>query len=164
MDSHSIPLPKRLLYWIGFVLFFPLFLMTGQQALAQAVTGTVTEAETGETLPGVNILLKGTTLGTTSDIGRYSLTIQGHQAVFVFSFVGYNTQEAAVGNLTQVNVSLEPDLSELNEVVVVGYGTVKKSSVTSAISKIEDDKLHRWSPSASPQIIPDPSAPDGAGS
>src|SRR5690606_2953795 len=108
----------------------------------QAVTGTVTDAETGESLPGVNILIKGTTTGTTSDIdGRYSLPVHGQQSVLVFSFVGYNSQEVAVGNRTQINVSLEPDLSELNEVVVVGYGTVKKSSVTSAISKIENDKL-----------------------
>src|SRR5690554_3897954 len=103
MDSkYSIPSPPKLLYRIGFILFFPLFLMAGQQASAQAVTGTVTDAATGESLPGVNILLKGTTSGTTSDIdGRYSLSLQGQQAVLVFSFVGYNTQEVAVGNLNQ---------------------------------------------------------------
>src|SRR5690606_34665622 len=142
MDSqHSIPFPPRL-HRIGFILFFSWFLISGAHALAQAVTGTVTDAETGESLPGVNILVKGTTSGTTSDIdGRYSLSASAPQAVFVFSFVGYNTKEVAVGNLSQLDVSLEPDLSELNEVVVVGYGTVKKSSVTSAISKIENDKL-----------------------
>src|SRR5690606_17845782 len=142
MDSqHSIPFPPRL-HRIGFILFFSWFLISGAHALAQAVTGTVTDAETGESLLGVNILIKGTTTGTTSDIdGRYSLPVHGQQSVLVFSFVGYNSQEVAVGNRTQINVSLEPDLSELNEVVVVGYGTVKKSSVTSAISKIENDKL-----------------------
>src|SRR5690606_11973663 len=124
------------------VLYF-LFLLLGSEAIAQqTVTGTVTDAESKESLPGVNILVKGTTSGTTSDIdGRFSLSFSDPQAVLVFSFVGYDTKEVAVGNSSQIDVSLDPDLSELGEVVVVGYGTVKTSSVTSAISKIENDKL-----------------------
>jgi TonB-linked SusC/RagA family outer membrane protein len=136
----SMKTPFRRKNWLTLYL---LLLFLGPQALAQqAVTGTVTDAETGESLPGVNILIKGTTTGTTSDIdGGYNLSVGSQQAVLVFSFVGYDTKEVVVGNLSQINVSLDPDLSELNEVVVVGYGTVKKSSVTSAISKIENDKL-----------------------
>lgn len=116
--------------------------VAAQQGGQQIVTGTITDSSTGETLPGVNILVKSTNTGSITDIdGAYRLQVSGPESVLVFSFVGYVSQEIKVGNQSKVNVQLEPDLSDLNEFVVIGYGKMKKSSVTSAISKIENDKL-----------------------
>jgi TonB-linked SusC/RagA family outer membrane protein len=105
------------------------------QAQNVQVTGTVSD-ETGSPLPGVTILLKGTTTGTTTDLdGKYSISGPA-TGVLVFSFIGYNPIEETIGNRGQINVSLKPDLSDLEEVVVVGYGTVKKSQLTGAISSV----------------------------
>ncbi|MFN4000383.1 SusC/RagA family TonB-linked outer membrane protein [Algoriphagus sp.] len=105
------------------------------QAQNVQVTGTVSD-ETGSALPGVTILLKGTTTGTTTDLdGKYSISGPAN-GVLVFSFIGYNPIEETIGNRGQINVSLRPDLSDLEEVIVVGYGTVKKSQLTGAISSV----------------------------
>src|SRR5690606_37853660 len=88
-------------------------------ALAQQqVSGTVTDQSDGSPLPGVNILLKGSTTGTVTDMdGGYNLSVSGPDAVLVFSFIGYQSQEVAIGNRSNVNISLAPDLSTLSEVV-----------------------------------------------
>ncbi|RIW15874.1 TonB-dependent receptor [Algoriphagus lacus] len=99
------------------------------------VTGTVSD-ETGSPLPGVTILLKGSTKGTTTDLdGKYSISGPAN-GVLVFSFIGYTTIEETIGNRSIIDAALSPDLSELDEVVVVGYGTVKKSQLTGAISSV----------------------------
>ena len=108
---------------------------------AVEVTGKITD-ENGEALPGANILEKGTTNGTTSDVdGNFSLSVTGESSVLVFSFIGYTTQEIPVGNKTTFNIQLEPDFRTLNEVVVVGYGTVKKSDLTGAVSSVKAEEL-----------------------
>ncbi|GEO04778.1 SusC/RagA family TonB-linked outer membrane protein [Adhaeribacter aerolatus] len=108
----------------------------------QTVTGRVTDADNGEPLPGVSIVLKGTNLGTTTDAGgNYSLEVAHSEAVLVFTFVGYLKKEIPVKGQTTLQVSLAPNQAQLDEVVVIGYGTVKKSSVTAAVSKIENNKL-----------------------
>lgn len=110
------------------------------QAQNVQVTGTVSD-ETGSALPGVTILLKGTTTGTTTDLdGKYSISGPA-SGVLVFSFIGYNPIEETIGNRGQINVSLRPDLSDLEEVVVVGYGTVKKSQLTGAISSVGNKEI-----------------------
>ncbi|MFO7259409.1 MAG: carboxypeptidase-like regulatory domain-containing protein, partial [Bacteroidota bacterium] len=99
-------------------------------AMAQGtvVTGSVSDAETGDPLPGVNIVEKGTANGTTTDSeGRYTLSVSGPEARLVFSFIGYATQEIVVGAQSAINVTLAPDIAALEEVVVVGYGEQKKS-------------------------------------
>jgi TonB-linked SusC/RagA family outer membrane protein len=109
----------------------------GQEA---QVRGTVSD-ETGFPLPGVTVLLKGTTKGTTTDLdGKYSISAPA-TGVLVFSFIGYNAAEVTIGNQSQINVSLEPDLSDLDEVVVVGYGTAKKSQLTGAISSVGNKEI-----------------------
>lgn len=109
-------------------------------ALAQTqVSGTVTTKQR-EPLPGVNVIVKGTARGTTTDSnGKYSLEVAGNNAVLTFSFIGYATQEAVVGNKTVVDVVLEEDVQSLDEVVVVGYGTVKKSDLTGSVSSVKGD-------------------------
>lgn len=107
-------------------------------AISQTATvvGTVHD-ENDEPLPGASILLKGTTIGTVSDIdGRFELKVNGTHPVLVISFLGYLTQEIEVNNRNNIDIKLQADLSELGEVVVVGYGTQKKSDLTGAISTI----------------------------
>ena len=100
------------------------------------ITGAVTDASTGETLPGVNVHIKGTTSGTITDIsGKYSVPVEKGD-ILVFSFVGYQSQEVTVSDQKEINVSLQEESLGLNEVVVVGYGTQKKSDLTGAISTV----------------------------
>lgn len=110
------------------------------------VTGRVTD-ESGDPLPGVNVLIKGTTIGTTTDAGgRYAIDVPDQDAVLVFSFIGYVTQEVVVGNQTMIDLTLAADVKALEEVVVVGYGTVKKSDLTGAVASINSDAIARTNP------------------
>ncbi len=107
----------------------------------RSVRGKVT-GEKGEPLPGVNILLKGTTRGLTTDInGYFSIDVPNGDAVLVFSFVGYLSQEVVVGSRTSVEVSLKVDEKALEEVVVVGYGTQSRQTMTTSISKLDTEVL-----------------------
>lgn len=107
----------------------------------RVIKGTVKD-EKGEALPGVSILLKGTQQGTTTDVnGAFSFNIPDNGTTLVFSFVGFLAREVAISNQSTLNVSLSVDQKSLEEVVVVGYGTMKKTSVTSAISKLENKNL-----------------------
>lgn len=114
------------------------------------ITGTVVD-EKGEPLPGVNIVVKGSHVGVSTDVnGAYEISVPSESSVLSFSFVGYLTQEITVGKRTSVQITMEQDQKTLDELVVVGYGTQKKSSVTSAISKIENKKLDQM-PSGRPE-------------
>ena len=108
----------------------------------QRVTGKVTDSQTGAAMPGVNIQVKGTTIGAISDIdGLYSLSMTGGNISLVFSFIGYVTQEIPLNGRTAVNVVLVSEVTGLNEVVVIGYGTKSKATVTGAISTINEDAI-----------------------
>lgn len=105
------------------------------------VTGTVSDAS-GATLPGVNIIEKGTENGTITDVnGGYSITVAGPEATLVYSFVGYLPEEVVVGSRTTIDLTLVEDILKLDEVVVVGYGTVKKSDVTGALTSVSSETL-----------------------
>jgi TonB-linked SusC/RagA family outer membrane protein len=107
-----------------------------------AIKGQITDAETKDALPGVNILVKGTQTGTSSDAnGNYVLNIPDVNATLVFSFVGYEPTEVKVGSRTEINVALKTDLKSLEEVLVVGYGTVKKSDLTGSVSSVKAQEL-----------------------
>ena len=106
------------------------------------VSGRITDAKTGEPLPGVNVAVKGTSQGTSADAeGKYALAVEDPNAVLVFSFVGYISQEAAVGAQSVIDIQLSPDQKQLEEVVVVGYGVQKKVSLTSAVSVVKTDEF-----------------------
>lgn len=106
------------------------------------VTGKVTDASNGEPLPGVNILIEGTLQGTISDAqGNYSVEVPGNQSVLIFSFVGYVSEKMEVGSRNSIEVVLVPDIQKLDEVVVIGYGTVKKKDLTGAVSSIQAKDL-----------------------
>lgn len=105
--------------------------------IAVSVKGKVSD-ETGAGLPGVTVTEKGTTNGVATNVdGDYTLSVANAQSVLVFSFVGYADQEVVVGNQSTINVSMVPDAANLDEVVVVGYGTQKKSQLTGAISTVK---------------------------
>src|SRR5690606_30993854 len=102
------------------------------------VTGTVVDAQSGESLPGVNVMVKGSSMGTVTDIdGVYALEISDPTSVLVFSFIGYNSQEVEVGNRNVVDVKLSPSATDLDEVVVIGYGTQKKSDLTGSVARVD---------------------------
>lgn len=105
------------------------------------VKGKVTE-ETATGMPGVNIVVKGTNIGTTTDNdGNYSIQVPSEQSVLIYSFIGYITQEQVVNGRTTIDVSLPFSASELSEIVVVGYGTQKKSDITGAITSVSSETL-----------------------
>ncbi|MDH6306833.1 TonB-linked SusC/RagA family outer membrane protein [Parabacteroides sp. PF5-5] len=112
------------------------FTLSVQAQNAKNVRGVVTDSA-GEPLPGVNIIVKGTTLGTIADFdGNYEINVPGDDAVLVFSYIGHATSEVKVGSRVMVNVVLEEDSKLIEEVVVIGYGTVAKKDVTTAVSVV----------------------------
>lgn len=109
----------------------------------KAIAGNVLD-EKNQPLPGVNILEKGTTNGTTTDAnGRFSLTVADEKSVIILSFIGYLTSEFIVGNQTQITVNLQPDVQSLDEVIVVGYGAVRKSDITGSVASVKSEDLNR---------------------
>ncbi|MDE3741006.1 SusC/RagA family TonB-linked outer membrane protein [Maribacter polysaccharolyticus] len=104
------------------------------------VTGVVVGSDDGVALPGVAVVVKGTTTGTVTDFdGNYTITAPSTDAVLVFSYLGYVTQEIQVGSKSVIDVTLEPDTTALDEVVVVGYGTAKKETLTGSIEQVKSE-------------------------
>lgn len=108
---------------------------------SRTVSGKVTSAEDGEPLPGVNILEKGSANGVVSDVdGRYQLTV-AENATLVFSIVGFARQEIEVGNRSIIDVAMSTDVRQLEELVVVGYGAIKKTDLTGSVAVIESEEI-----------------------
>jgi len=106
-----------------------------------AITGKITDSQTGEAMPGVNVQVKGTSFGSISDAaGKYSLNVPNSNATLVFSFIGYITREIALAGQSTLDIALEVDIEKLSEVVVVGYGTTKKVNLTGAVSTVKFDE------------------------
>lgn len=102
------------------------------------ISGKVTGTEDKEGLPGVSVLVKGTSKGTVTDVnGTYSINVSDPEATLVFSFVGFLQEEVEVNNRTIINVTLIDDIKQLTEVVVVGYGTQKKSDLTGSVASAD---------------------------
>lgn len=105
------------------------------------ISGKITD-EGGQSIPGVNILVKGTSVGTTTDTnGEYKLNVPDGNVVLIISFIGYTTQEVRIDNRTRIDVSLSPDVVSLSEVVVTGYGTQSKRDITGAVATIDNKQL-----------------------
>jgi TonB-dependent starch-binding outer membrane protein SusC len=127
--------------YIGTVMlfFFTVICIPEVRALdaQQTVTGQVRDAGSNEPLPGVNVIIDGTARGTATDgNGQYSLEIPGPETVLVFSFVGYTTERVAVEGRQTIDVTLRMDMGRLDEVIVVGYGTVQRSDLTGSVERI----------------------------
>ena len=119
---------------------------TELQTQQRNITGTITDAISGEPLVGVNIVVEGTTIGVISDIGgKYSINIPRQNIVLVFTYIGYLSEKITVSGQANIDVQLSQEITKLDEVVVVGYGTQKKSLVTGAISKVSSEDLVKGS-------------------
>ena len=128
------------------ILGLMLFVMLGTKALGQeiTVTGTVTDASDGSTLPGVSVVIQGTTVGTTTDAeGNYELSNVPEDAVLEFSFIGMVTEEVPVESRSVIDVELVPELVALEEVIVVAYGTTERESFTGVADQIDSESLER---------------------
>lgn len=122
-------------------------------AQERTVTGTVTDAESGEAIPGANIVEKGTSNGTITDFdGNYRLTV-GDGATLVVTFVGYKAQEIEVGSRSVIDVKLGLDVQALSEVVVVGYGTQDKKEITSAVASIGEEEFNNGNVTTPEQLL-----------
>ena len=160
MNSNSTwSLAGRVLKKWTIFLLFPLgvsaALASSQQPDSKSlITGKVIDATNGEPLPGVNILIEGTTTGTvTNTEGKYSLEVTTPNAVLVFSYVGYMLQKVAVEGKAIIDVKLVADIRKLEEIVVIGYGTQKKGDITGAISSVNPKALKEVPVTNAPQML-----------
>jgi iron complex outermembrane receptor protein len=145
---------KKRILWLRYLFIF-LAIASASIAYAQeiTVTGKVKDAADGSTIPGTTVIVKGTTTGTVTDIdGNYSIKIQSG-GTLVFSFMGYQTQEIPVAGKQVINVSLAASVTSLNEVVVIGYGQVKKSDATGAVSAIDQKDFNQGAISSPQELI-----------
>ena len=98
--------------------------------------------ETGESMIGVSVLVKGTTIGTVTDFdGNYTLEVPSGKNILEISYIGYKTKEITIGNNSLINIKMEPDTQALDEVVVIGYGTVKKRDLTGAVASMKNEDV-----------------------
>jgi len=120
---------------------YPEMGLNHEKELQFLVTGTITD-QNGTPLPGANILEKGTTNGTQADFdGNFSISVEDKNAVLTFSYIGYATKEISITGQTNITVSLEESAVGMDEVVVVGYGTVKKSDLTGSVSSVTSEEI-----------------------
>jgi TonB-linked SusC/RagA family outer membrane protein len=122
------------------VFMIPHSVVTAQEAQDITITGVITDASTGEPLPGVNIVIEGTFIGAVSDVnGRFTIDVPNEEAVLSFSFVGYAKKSVLIGQQRNLSIALEASTTQLEEVVFVGYGVQKKESIVGAISQTTGD-------------------------
>lgn len=130
--------PWFLQVFYSLLLFFSMIAIANAQSV---VKGTVKD-ENGMPIPGANVLLKGTQVVSSTDFdGNYAIKLAKDAKVLIFTFVGYKDKEVVIGNQSVINVKLEPATSQLSEVVVIGYGTQRKESVTGAVASINGDAM-----------------------
>ncbi|WP_185958334.1 TonB-dependent receptor [Fodinibius sediminis] len=114
------------------------------KTVMEPIGGTVTDASTGEVLPGVNVMVKGTTTGTSTDgEGAYQLNVPSLQDTLIFSFIGYQSREVPINGRTEINVSLQSETISGEELVVTGYGVQRKSDVTGSIGMVSEADLEK---------------------
>lgn len=126
-----------------YLIFFVILSLIGNSLNAQnqRVTGTVTNGDDGSSIPGVTVLVKGTTLGTVTDLdGKYELNVP-ENATLVFSFIGMNTEEVEVGQRNIIDITMVSDVSMLDEIIVVGYGSQIKSKLTGNIASVSGEEI-----------------------
>ncbi|MEX0770977.1 MAG: SusC/RagA family TonB-linked outer membrane protein [Balneolaceae bacterium] len=134
-------------------LIFGFCLLAGTMQ-AQTVRGVVSDAQTGESLPGVNIIVQGTTTGTTTDIdGQYELTVPSLEETLVFSYVGYVTQEIPIQGRTNIDIEMSSQALVGDEVVVVGYGTQRRGELTGSIGSVSEEDFNRGLTSSPEELM-----------
>ena len=131
------------LYKTILVIFFACF-TTSLISQSLLITGNVIDGSDGTAIPGVTVLEKGTLNGTITDIdGNYQITVSDGQGTLVFSYIGYQTIEEAINGRSNLNIVINPDQTELDEFVVIGYGAQKKKVVTGAIASVSQEEIGR---------------------
>lgn len=131
----------KIIYCLYLMVFFMVFAPLSLWAQSTLISGTVTDND-NEPLPGVNILIKGSLTGTVTDInGRYSLNVDASDETLIFSFVGYLSEEVAINGKSVIDMVLYPDIQTLSEVVVVGYGTQEKVTLTGSVVSIKGEEM-----------------------
>ncbi len=124
--------------WLYTLIFFLSIITLNAQELA--ITGTVS-AEDGSTLPGVNVVVQGTETGTTTDNdGKFTLAVPNADAILVFSYIGYKTQEVHPAGRTLINITLLESVTAMDEIVVIGYGTQRKRELTSSVASLSGEE------------------------
>ena len=142
MKNHTTSYFSRL----SIILIMLGFLVSHTYAQKLTITGVVKD-EIGEPLIGVNVVERGVSNGSITDAnGKYSISVSSKKPILVFSYIGFLTQEVPVNNQKEINVTLKEDTEELEEVVVIGYGTAKKKDLTGAISTVKAEKLAAEAP------------------
>ena len=130
---------KKLTLFLICILFAGIQIVNAQ---VKSISGTVSSKEDGASIPGVSVMVKGTTLGSVTDLdGKYTLSAPADAKVLVFSFIGMKDLEVEIGGQTTINVTMETDVFSVDEVVVVGYGTQKKREVTGSIASVKGDDI-----------------------
>jgi len=138
---HGIHYPAKFKGVVRHGIMALLFLLVCSVAMAQSNRSGLVVDETGQGLPGVSVKIKGTTIGTVTGVdGKFVISASNDQTL-VFTFVGYTSQEVAVGSQTSIKVSLVSNATNVNEVVVVGYGTQKKATVTGSIASVTNSEI-----------------------
>ncbi|MEZ5071630.1 MAG: SusC/RagA family TonB-linked outer membrane protein [Bacteroidales bacterium] len=141
--------------WRSGLLSLFLFGLSCSLAFAQerTITGNVASAEEGP-IPGVNVVIEGTTTGAVTDIdGNFRINVPGSDAVLLFSAIGYSTQTIPVGDQTVINVMMTTDVTSLDEIVVIGYGTQKKKELTSSVANVTSEDFVKGNVSNPAQLI-----------
>ena len=135
---------KRFVFVLSLLMFTGFELLYGQDI---QVTGNVTSADDGVELPGVSVVVQGTTLGSVTDFqGNYTITVPGADLILIFSFIGMSTQEVPVYGRLTIDVVLESSSIEIEEVVAIGYGSVRKKDLTSSISTVQGADIIKSAP------------------
>ena len=117
------------------------------------VSGTVSTEDGGE-VPGVNVILEGTNTGTTTDLdGEYALSVPEEGGILVYTFIGLQTQKVIIGSRSIIDVILAEDFTELQEIVVIGYGTQKRSAITGAVSVTTADEIDKLPAARLEQVL-----------
>jgi len=131
----------KLIGMLSFLMLFSPVFSRGDTNLNNNTYSTVTDGDSGEPLIGVNVLVKGTSKGTITDLDGYYAIEASSGETLVFSYTGYKDLEVAITNQSIVDLGLSEDVAQLDEVVVIGYGTQKKSSITGSVSKVVNESL-----------------------
>jgi len=141
---------NRLIFILGMLFCLQASFLAAQ---SRTISGKVTDKD-GNGLIGVSVTLKGTSTGDVSDIdGKFQTNISGTSNILIFSFVGYKTQEIQIGNQTTLDITLLEDSELLEEVVVIGYGTIKRSDVTGAVAQLKATKLENENPKSVQDLL-----------
>ena len=145
---------KKGVLWLRYLfLFLAMAFSSAVYAQEVTVTGKVTDATDGSSIPGVTIAVKNTTTGTVTDIdGKFSIKVQTG-AVLVFSFVGYQSQEITITSQTKLDVVLAPSVTSLSEVVVIGYGQIKKQDATGSVAAIGREDFNQGVIASPQQLV-----------